>query len=180
MLNFQILSVIMAKKIAAERIARSVQPASPEVLSHATCVSLDEWQVNTQGGVQLFAVNCNSLLGEHADAKQRETHLIRLEQQRGEKERLYNLHVTNESAASQAAAECARIEKVGLDDQIGQTTPLRRYTWTVQTANITNAIQHTLRSHAAEFEANIEGCVQCNVVWFNLGRLSVVCNALVL
>jgi len=67
--------------------------------------------------------------------------------------------------------ECARIEKVGLDDQIGQTTPLRRYTWTVQTANITNAIQHTLRSHAAEFEASIEGCVQCYVVLINLGRL---------
>jgi len=32
----------------------------------------------------------------------------------------------------------------------------------------------------SEFGASIEGCVQCYVVLINLGRLSVVCNAVLL
>jgi len=63
MLNLEILKVTISTKIAAERIAQSVQPANPEVLSHVTCVSLDEWQIDTQGGVQRFTVNCNLFWG---------------------------------------------------------------------------------------------------------------------
>ena len=46
--------------------------------------------------------------------------------------------------------------------------------------HLTSVTQNTLRSHAAEFEASIEGCVHCYVVLINLGRLSVVCNAVLL
>ena len=128
LLSLHILSETIAIKIETEKIAQSVQPTSPEVLSHVTCVSVDKWQVDTQGGVQLFEVKCNSLWGQLGDAQEREAHVIRLEKELKEKERLHWFLFANESAASQTAAECARIEVVRLDAQIGQTTPHKRDT----------------------------------------------------